>query len=508
MMKLIILTIFICSALFAQDEAKYLSNIAFHHQGEALNFRCETIKTGPKYSTPNDYAMAAKSVVATLQLMGLRITSSAILDYAKLFELEDSELSNIVENLVNNDCSKNITVLSKKGIKNLFKKELKENHIPNFEKNLYFTNGVKDMLQSRQAKMNEFKNTIENFRSFRSWNHLEDSYRLMAPFLANQYVMNYVYNSLLKKKTTWNQNYKEIVTSKDTNTTRVTCKDLFCRQRNDIDFVNTFPRMLGSSELNQDLSALYCEEFKNQVLEKTGIAKLDKIIKSKSQAQTKAEVMNFVSLITKTPDILNGVSNSSELLNLFNQNVLAFWDDWSKKELDNSSYSLLFEEALNIDLIPQLADNSTLSGNFSLTFRYTLGEYDRMFKAMDKIDAKFSLVFPSKYISWYRREYIGLNNKSNYVGLKDLKKNFKTRVDLKLKKKGDFFLTNLWNEKMAQIIVDELTKQILAYNGDLDQLGSKETAIPLKMEFGIFALKFIREKYEANFVKESLISKK
>jgi len=508
MMKFTILTIFICSALLAQDESKYLSNIAFHHQGEALNFRCETIKTRPKYSTPNEYDMARKSVVATLQLMGLRITSSAILDYAKLFELEESELRNITENLVNNDCSKNITVLSKKGLKSLFKKGLKKNQIPNFENNLYFSDSVKDMLQSRQAKMNEFKNTIENFRSFCSWNHLEDSYRLIAPFLANQYVMNYVYNSLLEKKTTWNENYKEVVTTKNAGTTRVTCKDLFCRQRDDIDFINTFPRMLGSSELSEDLNALYCEEFRNQVLEKTGVVKLDKIIKSKTEPQTKAEVMNFVSLITKTPDILNGVANSSELLNLFNQNVLTFWDDWSKKELDNSSYSLLFEEALNIDLIPQLADNSTLSGNFSLTFRYTLGEYDRMFKAMDKIDAKFSLVFPSKYIAWYKREYIGLNNKSNYVGLEDLKKDFRTRIDLKLKKKGEFFLTNLWNEKMAKIIVDELTKQVLAYNGDLDKVQAKETAIPLKMEFGVFALKFIREKYEANFVKESLISKK
>lgn len=512
---LILYTFILCSSTFSKSISKPISkdmnNIAFYYQAEKLHYQCESIKTKPKYSNQQSFISAQNSVVATLQYIGLNISAAAIAQYSKVFEYSDKQYENLYTNLIENDCSKNLSIFSKKGLYQLFKAEYKKDNfsiIPNFNDSLDFQKDVIEILQSKETKLNEFKNTVENFRAFCSWDHLRGDLGLLAPYLSNKYVMTKVFNNILQKKASWNIKNREIIVVPDLDTKRVVCNGLICRASDNTQFYKQFPRMIGASSLQQDLNSMYCETFRHKVLENSKNAKLNSIIKSKNEIQVNSEVMSFLSLITNTPDILNGVNETKDLFNLYNQNINSYWDNWANAKILKNSYSLGYEESLNVDLVPIKNSDIVLLDKLSLTFRYTLGEFDRMFESFDKIDAKFYLDFDSKFLNWYKKQFIQLTNKGKYKGLADLRLNFKERIEIVLKSKGAFFLTNLWNEKFSDIIVDELSNQIVKSKMKFSGLKNQKINIPLNMEFGVFALKYLRDKYKANFVKESILKKK
>ncbi len=510
-MKYLLFITFLFNNAFASKSSKDMLDYAFYNQSELLDIQCEKIKVRPKYETEYKAKLAKDSIVGTLQLLGLERTIIAISEYAKLFEYSKGEFKLLYTNLINNECSKNLSVLSQKGLHSLFNKSFEKDNssiIPSFRNSLDFQESVKAILQSKETKLNEFKNTVENFRAFCSWSHLESSYRLLAPYLSNPYIMTDVFNNILQVKPSWNHETNEVIIVPDQKTKRVVCKDSLCRKATNRSFVVNFPRMVGAVSLKDDLESLYCEEFRHKVLEKTKSKKINSLIKSKSEIQVKSEVMSYLSLVTQRPDILNGVNFTGELLNLYIENISSYWDKKASDELDQNSYSLSYEESLNVDLIPMTNEKKQSGQKLSLLFRYTVGEFDRMFDSLDKVDAHFNLEFDSSYISWFRQRYIFLKNRSKYAQIASIKKNLKDRVDIILSKKSTFFLTNLWNESMSDIIVEELSSQILYSKIKIDKTKNFKLQVPLKMEFGVFALKYFRNKYKANFIKESIFKKK
>ncbi len=61
---------------------------------------------------------AKRSIVATLQYIGIDVASKAIARYAKDFDLSEEEFKRLTNNLIVNTCSENISVYSKKLIRN------------------------------------------------------------------------------------------------------------------------------------------------------------------------------------------------------------------------------------------------------------------------------------------------------------------------------------------------------------------------------------------------------
>jgi hypothetical protein len=71
-----------------------------------------------------------KTVIATLQYIALDLTSRAIPQYAKYFEFNREEYVNMVDGLVGNYCSSNISVISKKELRNNLIKKILLNYPP------------------------------------------------------------------------------------------------------------------------------------------------------------------------------------------------------------------------------------------------------------------------------------------------------------------------------------------------------------------------------------------
>ncbi|MCT4640869.1 MAG: hypothetical protein N4A33_01140 [Bacteriovoracaceae bacterium] len=507
-MKILLLTLFILEVKASPSIDNYIS---YYKSGQELDFSCQHFNYKPKYSSIYDLEVAKRSIISTLQYIGLEKLMRALGAYANLLELNKQEFENLAVNLIENDCSSNLTLFSKKKIKELLVSSFKYPDmkiIPSIENQKSFDSGMASLLSSKSAKHNEFLGTIENFRSFCSWDGDTSDYRLLSPFVANKFLMARVLSNLEKRSRFWNKNKQELEWKNKKNVTRVSCKNLVCRKSDDIAFEKNFPRMLGASKISDDFKALYCSHFRHLSLTQSKNQKINKIIKSKSSINSNLEVMNFIALDTGIPDIFNAVESLGAVSQVLRDNIVSYWDQWSDRQIAASLFKHNFEESLSVDLVSDVENTRVASGKFSVTFRFSLGEFDRVVKSIDKLKAKFNLIFPTKYLSWYRRQYISYINRSDYHNLENLKQDFIKRINLQLDKKKRYFNTQLWNEKMALFISQELTSQLLYYRGKKINVDSSAfEKIPLKLEFGLFALKFIRDKYKVDLSQKSIISK-
>ena len=286
-------------------------------------------------------------------------------------------------------------------------------------------------------------------------------------------------------------------------TQRPTC---ICRKSNKITFSQNFPRMIGSTELSLDLNNLYCSHFSTVTYKyKNQIPSIKKWISTQTVEEPHLEAMNFVSLLTGVPDILIASEKYNDLIDALKDNIDSRWNKWASKKNNQLVTDLLYEESLNIDLVPMAKSAEIIKGNFQIIFDYTLGELDRVLNVVDKISARFHLEFPKSYLRWIREDYIKKSNKSDFKGIEHIKNKVKTYVNIQLEAKKELFLIPMWNEKMGEIITDEIIDQLINYRGTyFVDFSHQKVKVPIKFRFGLFALKYINQRFKFNYRSKSL----
>jgi len=324
---------------------------------------------------------------------------------------------------------------------------------------------------------------------------------MLTPYLKNPFVMSYIFNHLSGKEIAWNKE-SEIVELKATDkTVRVACEDLICRSRDFVDFNLKFPRMIGSTKIVDDLEYLYCGHFKNLTENtKDQNSKIKTWLNNQNLEDPILESMNFVSLVTGYPDLLNSTEKFSDLTKNLKENIITRWDKWAKVKADSFVTDLLYEESLNVDLVSRVNHLDTIKGEFKLQFDFSLGEMDRELQFVDKINSVFNLKFPKSYLRWVRDEYIKKNNISDYKGLEILEGKLVAYIQTQLDKKKDLFLINLWTDKMGKIMAKELISQITEYKGSyFKDFSHKEIKVPVEFKYGLFALKYLNQQFKAKY---------
>lgn len=466
------------------------------------------------YQNVWDEALAKRSVVATLQYIGLNITTKAIVKFAKSFNVDKVGFENLVNNLIINNCSRNLSVFSHKLLRDNFNEFYEADEIdftfPTFDKSPYFTQNIIDYSNTREFKKNEFNYAIKNFKALCSWGGDVDNYRLLAPYLTNPILMTYVFNHLLRKKISWDDSEKKLYLVKDENAVQVACEDLICRRRNFSGFNKLYPRMIGSTELEDDLKILYCNHFKEQTYKTKGLSKgLKDWINKKEISESKIEPMNLVAMITGVPDLFAGSKKYKDIQIAYNKTIQFRWDEWAQDKSNQMITDLLFEESLFVDLQANNNSEAARTGDFGLTFDFTLGELDRVLYESDKISATFNLVFPKSYLKYVKEKFVDYNNKSQYEKLEELENNFAVYIQTQLVNKKKYFSTNLWNKSFKRIIAQNLIEQLNDYRGNRFKSFEKDKVkVPIKFRFGIFALRYIKEKYQSETNSKLLTLKK
>lgn len=483
---------------------------ALYKQGTNLKYQCEK---DPKtnYSSSWSKSTAARSIGATLQFIGLDLTLKAITQYAKKLEYTDGKFKLLVNNLIKNTCSKNLSVYSLRLLKNNFFNEWttgNDSYLPNIKESKFFTKDFKQKQNTLEVAKKEFNYTLRNFRAFCSWNSDASDFRLLVPYLKNPYIMSNVFNNLEQKKISIDHKTREIKLIKNEKGIQVACENMICRKRNKFEFQRIFPRMIGSSSLKIDLSNLYCDHFLSlRYKRSTTNSQIKKWIKEQTFEEPKLEVLNFISLLTKIPDPLITASEYVDIHKYFAKSLQKRWDSWANGKIEQFHNDHLYEEPLEITLVEQRRSGVIQNGEFNIIFDIGLSEIDKVLEGIDKIDVKLNLNFPIKYLAFVRERIIFLEKNGKDDEAELIRKKLIGKIAHQMKLKQNYFKIPVWNEQISTFIGGEILGQIDNYHGEkFKRLSNEKINIPIKLRFGVFALQYIRQRYNYNQKKKKALT--
>lgn len=472
----------------------------FKQGSELLNY-CEK---GPELRYDNVWqrSIATRSIIGTLQYIGLDLSLKSIASYARKLEYSAEDYEKLYSNLIVNTCSKNLSVYSLKFLKQNFAYEWKKESVKNdsFEEKLFFSKTYQQRQNTKTVLAREFEYTLRNFRAFCSWGGDTSDYRMLVPYLKNPFIMSIVFNHMRKKKLALSSKTQELILSENSDAVRVGCEDLICRKRDDVTFNRMFPRMTGSVDLEDDLKALYCEDFIRARYKRINTNPMVlKWINEQTAVESKVAPLQFLATLTGIPDGLIVATTYKGLEEFFFENIKARWELWANKKLETYYNDQMYEEPLEIKLVEQSRKSKIENGDFEILFDVGLSELDKVLEEVDKVDTFFTLEMPIKYLTNIREQSEYLRRSAQLVKREKLINKIVSRLHHQMNKKKKLFRVPIWNDQISTLIADELLAQLNAYRGNKLSLLAKGTiSIPVRFRFGVFALRYIREKHKFN----------
>jgi hypothetical protein len=475
---------------------------SFYQSGILLNESCHLYQPS-RYSSNWSEKQAQRSVVSTLQYIGLDTSIKAIGAYAKKLQLSKDDFENLSHNLTENFCSKNMTLFSLKRVKNnliYYFDNPQDNIIPSVLTSPFVTKKYQDKTESDQARSNEFDQAISNFKAFCSWGGNVEDYRLLAPYLRDKFIMAFIIKNLMGVQDSFDKKSLKVTPAPSGNTVQVTCRDLICRKADITAFKQNFPTSMGSTGLQTDLSKLYCFHFKNlDYSSSTTIPVVKSWIKEMELENPILETGFLISLMTGVPDPLFGVENYQELPALAKSSIDERWSKWAQQTLNYFSVDMLFEESLKIKVLPRDSISDLRQNGFHLKFNVTLGEMDKVVDESDKLSVSFNIKLSKNYLRYMRNKWSDLSSELDSEGKIQFKEEVSRYINLQLKSKEKLFLQKVWNDEFPKLITQELLSQVNLYKGPLfNSFQDQVLQIPVKFSYGVFALNYLRYKSDVS----------
>lgn len=475
---------------------RLLSNYrGFYEEGENLKNFCK-IKYETNYPVGWQREKVKRSVAATLQYIGIDITTRALPEYAKHFNFSRDEYKNLVNRLVGNFCSINLSIISKKSlIKNMmfeYDKRFSFN-IPTLDGNPLFPESIKKFSSEDDFMKKEFLQGIRVFKSFCSWGGNINDFRLLVPFLKNPIIMGFVIRQLSGEKLNWESVSNSISLEKSENSVQVLCDNLICRRKTNIEFNSEIPRMLGTPRLKDDLKRLYCEDFEGVDFKLADSPpKIKKLITKFSFVDQILMQGHLISLLTGVPDLVQRGNLVSDIKESLRGSMDNTWINWAKSELENRKKELFYEEPISIELVTRNIYFHPFIPKFKVLFDINMGEIDRANQAIGKIKVSFNIKIVKSYLKYIRRMWKS-RLPENVKKRKYFKKIFTLKIIDQVKKYRKKFLLPPWTGPLEKLIVKELLAQLSLYKGSFFKNSDHSmVSVPIELNYGLFALKYIR----------------
>lgn len=479
-----------------QQLALYLAQ---YQEGINLQESCQFI-TPSKYDTSWKEDQARRGVVSTLQYIGLDTTIRAIGAYARKLEMDQDQYNKLVENLVGNSCSQNVTVYSLKLLKDNFQSFYQTpdmNAIPSIASSPFISDEVKTLSESKTAREKEFFYLLKSFRSFCSWGGEVKNYRMLPPYLKSPFVMDRVIKSMTGQKIIWDSKIKKAFVQEGFTPVRSACQDLICRRRSDdSEFKNNFPEMIGTTSLQSDLKHMYCHHFRYTDYQSLNqISPVKEWIKETDLEDPIYEVAVFNSILATVPDFMFSHATYKDLPLVLKASIDQRWKGWASSSLNSFSSDLLYEESLQFKIRSVKDSTMIRKDGFKLGMDVTLGELDRILDVTDKISFRFNLRLSKSYLRYLKQKQVDYRSEIDIEGLKmfedQVSEYLKTQVDLKSKK----LINAMWSSELSKILAYELMSQVTLYYGPMfDDLKDEMMTIPVDFYLGTFALNYLRFK--------------
>ena len=384
----------------------------FYEEGKNLINSCKKT-TEIRYNNEWDKIQVERTIMSEIQYIGLDITSRAIPQYAKYFEFSEEEYKNLVDDLVGNYCSNNLSVISKRELKNnLLLKFTKDNSftLPTVKGNPLFPDNMDKYVSEKLAKDHEFKTTIKIFQSMCSWSGDPDSPGLMVPFLKHGALMSFINRQFDGKTIGWNKEKNTLNLVENNKSIQVLCDNLICRKTTQNEFKNKIILSVGSTSFGQDFKYLFCDSFQVKDYNTKNIdPRLKKMINDLTFDDENFLVGQFIALITGYPDFLLGLEKFTAGEDLLRASIDYTWTNWAKTQSSNLNRELYFEEPLTLELIDRKLYFKNDQKDLKVAFDVNLGEIDRINQKVGKLGMNFKIEIPASYIKYHRSALIHLD---------------------------------------------------------------------------------------------------
>jgi hypothetical protein len=471
--------------------------MAFLYWGQVLQSKCQdgNIQRGI-YNSQWKKDQAIRTFLANLQFYGIDLTIRALSSYAHHFNFSKEEYSNLTENLVGNYCSKNISIMGHRKLKELFHKqyEVKDQFVlANVSENPLFPFFVNGMDRAGNGKDKEFVLTVKLFRAFCSWGGT--SARLLVPFLKNPIIM-----SALSRRMNNLSVSDENVTGDGRLLSgnipeKVNCRGYVCRMGSEKEFYRYFPKSVGYTGLQDDFEKMYCTYFKQlQYSYKGEEPHVQEWLKVQSFDEDNLLVMQMISLMTGIPDFAINSESFESLAKLIRTPLDNDWMEWALLSGKQLSKSLTYEETVNVAVVDRELYFDKYDSKFKVVLDVNLGEYDKSVESVGKLSTVFNLKFRKNLLRYYRKEWKSLTSiEKKKLILHEFEKRIRVMLDSKKKK----FIVVPWKGKLEKLIAYELMRQFDLYKLDFfyGYTDDEWMAIPIEIRYGPYALKYFNYRF-------------
>ncbi len=452
-----------------------------------------------RYVTEWEKVQAKRTVISGLQYVGLDLLTRAIPQYAKALDFKEDEYKNLVNNLVGNYCSQNLTVISIKELKNnLLLKYEKENNfvLPNVAENPLYPTDLEKYRPMKKARELEFKHTIRLFKALCSWGGDPDQPNLLVPLLKHGAIMAHLNRLMNAKDIAWNSDKNELSLIDTKNGVHVLCENLICRRADFLKFKVSVPLSVGGTSFYQDFKFLYCDSF--QLVDyntKEGDPKIIKMMKDMTFDDENFLVSQFNALITGVPDFLLGVERFSDGEDLLRSSMDFSFDKWAKEITGKLDRDLFFEEPLTLELIDRSLYFNKQEFNFRLGLDVNLGEIDRINQKVGKLVMKLKLKLPQSYVLYHKNAITHMD--WNYPQEKDRLIN---RLKLYFEKDLAYYKEALiippWKGDLGLLIAKEIHEQIMLLDEKFFKVSTNEMKdISVEINYSPFALRYLNHQF-------------
>lgn len=466
----------------------------FYEEGKNIINYCKSNRP-IHYATEWQKVQVMRSLFSEIQYIGLDITTRAIPQYAKALEFTREEYVNLVDGLVGNFCSANLSVISKKELKNnLLIKYDKENNfkLPSVSGNPFFPDNIDSYLPPKTALEQEFKFTIKLFQSICSWGGNPTSPGLMVPILKNPALMSFFFRQMDNMVIDWKEFDNSLFLKEDRNTIQVWCDNLICRKTFRDNFYNSIYYSVGGTNLSEDLRRLYCEELRTvDYRPADSDERLVKIMKSITFDEENFINSQFIALLTGVPDFLLRSDNFTRAEDVLRSSVDHTWSKWAKAQTSSLDKELYFEEPLSLELVERAQYFDPRSSQIKVAFDVNLGEFDRINQRLGKVRVNFKLNIQRSFLHYYRETLKNLDPR-NTLEKERLLKRFKLQMSKDLFDAREKFIIPPWKGDLEALIANELSEQLLLFSDKSFKMGTVGfEPVNVELNYGIFALKYI-----------------
>ena len=447
------------------------------------------------YATEWEKVQVMRSMLSEIQYIGLDLTTRAIPQYAKALEFTKDEYTNLVDNLVGNYCSNNLSVISKKELRNNFLVKFDRDNtfkLPTVAGNPYFPDNLDSYLPPKTALEQEFKYTVKLFQSICSWSVNQTNAGLMVPILKNPTLMSFFTRQMNNQTIDWREAENAVFMKEDKNTVQVWCDNLICRKTFRDNFYNKVYYSVGGTNLSEDLRRLYCNDWQTIDYKPTeNDERIAKMMNSISFDEENFINSQFIALITGVPDFLLRGDKFSRGEDVLRSSVDFTWSKWAKNQAEVQGRELYFEEPLTLELVERRIYFNPVVPKYKVAFDVNLGEFDRVTQRTGKVRVSFIVNVQKSFLNYYRETLKELDPR-NTAEKERLLRRFKMQLTKDVNEAREKFLIPPWKGDLEGLIAGELSEQIMSVS---DRSYKMETSgflpIPIELNYGVFALKYI-----------------